>query len=111
VPSLAYPPSDLNLYEFFEKTARAENDTPALERKYFAFFAGLFACAVDELGEALKRVSDKQMTIPQRWHEYLADGATGHAVGNERERFYDKVVDKAQKVGVYIPNNDGKSNG
>jgi hypothetical protein len=87
-----------------------EETALTLERKYFAFFAGLFLCAIEELQEALNRVSTEQMTIMQRWHEYLADGATEHAVGNERKKFYDKVVDAAEKVGVYIPNNDFQSN-
>jgi len=100
--SPAYPPSDIDIYDFFHYPDRRAGDEDEIECKYIAFFVALFECAVPELEKALDANPDPGSTIPERWHRYLGWGATADAVGRNREHFYKKVVDCAERVTISL---------
>jgi hypothetical protein len=102
----AYPPSDRQVYEFFQEPhLRQSGDETEIELKYIAFFVGLLRVAQAELHHALRSTASHDSSIPQRWRNYLAQGATEYAVGQKRRRFYDEVTKLAMDLLKETKNN------
>jgi hypothetical protein len=98
---IAYPPADDCIRDFFsEPKVRHPNDDDMIQRKYMAFFVALFDCAAMELPLMLEQTSAAIGSIPKRWHDYLALGATEWRGGEMRRKFYENVIEVTRKVSI-----------
>jgi hypothetical protein len=102
---IAYPPADDYIRNFFsEPKFRRPNDDEMIQCKYMAFFTALFDCAVVELPLMLEQTSAASGSIPKRWHDYLALGATEWTGGVMRNKFYQEVILAVQKASTVSSN-------
>ena len=97
---IAYPPSDWDVGEFFGQDPPTYEDEQKIELRYKAFFTALFECAVTTLENALADTAGSNDSVPKRWHQYLASGASEIKRGENRRSFYQKVVKTATRVRI-----------
>jgi hypothetical protein len=92
ISSPAYPPFDHNVRDYLAKSFWEEGS--ALIRQ-FAFLEALFTQATSQLGTYKKGSS---AAVALSWYEWMSHGATSTDVGTNRTKFYDSVIEAAQKV-------------